>query len=99
MTKITAKGKTATGADCVIVVEEKDGVIIGYINGKKDDTLLQFLDEVACTAEPVGGTYYLKGGTMLDYCIVLESNFFKQLYSIVVDGDIGTIPYEEGVIY
>lgn len=90
MSKIISKSKEST-----ITVEETGGNITVFFNGSEDDGLLAILNDTAENAPPMGGTFYPEPGTMLFYY-----NALKHMPGAVsVEGDIGEIPHEDGVIY
>lgn len=90
MSRIISKSKGST-----ITVEEKDGVITVLFDGVVDDVMKDLLDVAAETAPPMGGTFYPEQGTMLFYYNALTN----MPGTVSVEGDIGEIPHEEGVIY
>ena len=95
MSKITAKGDGLT-----ITIEEKGGSVTVLFNGSEDEMLLDDLNNIAVNSPPMGGTFYPEPGTMLSYYNALRSDFFADLLSeISVEGDIGEMPCEDGLIY
>lgn len=95
MSKITAKGE-----DLNITVEEKDGNITVFFNGLEDEFLLSSLNEMVDNQPPMGGTYYPEPGTMMAYYNVLKhGDFFSWIDTVNVEGDIGELPFEPGIIY
>ena len=90
----------ATGDDLIITIEELDGKITVLFNGEEDDGLRQNLDEIVAASPPMGGTFYPEPGTMLGYYYILKNRyFFHWLTKLEVEGDIGEMPCEDGVIY
>lgn len=98
MSKIIAKGKWGNSVMTVICSEE-DGRIAFTFNGQKDDFLKEILESRMDVAPAMGGTYYPEQGTMLAYYNILKNVFFSKQPEIKTEGDIGQIPYEDGVVY
>ena len=98
MSKIIAKGKWGKEVMTVICSEE-DGKIQITFNDQKDEILKEMLEKGLDVAPAMGGTYYPEEGTMLAYYNILNTVFFNKLIEMQVVGDIGHIPYEDGVIY
>lgn len=94
MSKIVAKGD-----GMVVTIEENEGRIHILFDGEENDFMLDKLNDDVKYAPPMGGTFYPEAGTMLAYFNALENGFFNELDEVFVTGDIGEIPYEEGVIY
>ena len=95
MSKITAKGDGIT-----ITVEENGGSVTVLFNGAEDEMLLDDLNNIAVNSSPMGGTFYPEPGAMLSYYNALRSDFFTNLLNeISVEGDIGEMPCEDGLIY
>lgn len=90
----------ATGDDLILTIEEVDGKITVLFNGEEDDGLRQNLDEIVAASPPMGGTFYPEPGTMLAYYHVLKNGYFAEwVEKLTVEGDIGEMPCEDGVIY
>lgn len=98
MAKIIAKGKWGNEVMTVICSEE-DGRITFTFNGQKDNLLKEILESRLDIAPAMGGTYYPEEGTMLAYYNILNTVFFSELLELQLVGDIGQIPYEDGVVY
>lgn len=94
MSKIIAESKELT-----IAVEEKDGEITVLFNGVVDDGMQYVLELEAENAPPMGGTFYPESGTMLFYYNALTSSPTYKPFTVSVEGDIGEIPHEDGLIY
>lgn len=98
MANIKAVGRIAEeilAVECV----ERGGVITVTFNGRQDKFLKQFLDSRLDIAPAMGGTYYPETLDMLAYYNILNTVFFDELQSLETEGNIGSIPYEDGVIY
>lgn len=98
MSKIIAKGKWGNEV-MTIVCSEEDGKIQITFNGQKDELLKEMLERSLDMAPAIGGTFYPEEGTMLAYYNILNTVFFSKVIEIQVVGDIGQMPYEDGVIY
>lgn len=95
MNKIIAKGENMN-----ITIEEHNGKITVFFNGAEDADLLSSLNEMVENQPPMGGTYYPEPGTMMAYYNVLKyGDFFSWIDTVNVEGDIGELPWEPGVIY
>ena len=98
MAKIITKGKWGNDVMTVICSEE-DGQITVTFNGQKDTFLKEILDSRMDVAPAMGGTYYPEEGTMLAYYNILNTVFFSKVIEMQVVGDIGQIPYEDGIVF
>lgn len=58
-----------------------------------------WLDYLLANPEPIGGTYWPEKYEPLNVYFTLKDRYFDKLISIEVEGDLGTIPFEKGVIY
>lgn len=94
MAQIVAKGKVRNKRMIVICEDMKF-----TFDGKENKDLERLILSESESVPPIGGTYYPEKNTMLAVKSVLENIFFDELLAIDVTGDIGTIPYEENVIY
>lgn len=82
-----------------VTVEEKDGDITVLFNGEVNEDMQFMLELEAENAPPMGGTFYPEPGTMLFYYNALKNGGLFSKFSVTVEGDIGEIPHEAGVIY
>lgn len=95
MSKIVAESD-----DMILTVLEDNGEVKVYVNGVESEEWQDMMDEIAATSPPIAGTFYPEPGTMLAYYYVLTNSYFSEwVESLTVEGDIGEIPYEDGVIY
>lgn len=94
MAQIVAKGKIRNKEMIVICKDMKF-----TFDGKENKALAQLILTESESVPPIGGTYYPEKNTMLAVKAVLENIFFDEIFNIEVIGDIGSIPYEEDVIY
>lgn len=98
MAKIITKGKWGNDVMTVICSEE-DGQITVTFNGQNDTFLKEILDSRMDVAPAMGGTYYPEEGTMLAYYNILNTVFFSKVIEMQVVGDMGQIPYEDGIVF
>lgn len=78
-----------------LTVEVKDNKVL--FNGEENEPLLSLLKSYNL---PMGGTYWADEGSELYYYNILNnSDFFDELKEIETSDNIGTIPYEENVIF
>lgn len=99
MPKITAKGKYL-GVERQVECFPEDGSIVIELDGEFDEAAQTDFNSLLKTAPAMGGTYYPPEDSMLAAFSVLQSTFFDDSsVELEVEGDIGSIPYEEGVIY
>lgn len=98
MAKIITKGKWGSEVMTVICSED-DGQITVTFNGQKDNFLKEILESRMDVAPAMGGTYYPEEGTMLAYYNILNTVFFSKVIEMQVVGDIGQIPYEDGIVF
>jgi hypothetical protein len=97
-TKIKAVGERH-GSELEIEAFQEDGSIIIEVNGDHDEYHQDIFNALMDEAPALGGTYYPPAGSMLCALSVLRYTFFDETPDIEVEGDIGTIPHEDGVIY
>lgn len=83
---------TATG----IFLGEKQTII--FEDGEFE-TKNFWLDSLLENRKPIGGTYWPEKYEPLNVYFTLKERYFDKLISIEVEGDLGTIPFEEGTIY
>ena len=82
-----------------VTIEEKDGAITILFNGAVNDDMHFMLELEGENAPPMGGTFYPESGTMLFYYNALKNGWLFNKFTVSVEGDIGEIPHEDGVIY
>lgn len=98
MSKIITKGKWGND-DMTVICSEEDGQITITFNGQEDKFLKEILESRLDVAPAMGGTYYPEEGTMLAYYNILYTVFFSKVIDMQVVGDIGQIPYEDGIVF
>lgn len=97
--RIIAKGKW-NGYTCEVVCTLEDGELILDVDGEEDHVAERRLADLIQDQPPIGGTYYPEPNSLLAAFNVLKNTFFDDKdVEIEIEGDIGTIPHEEGVIY
>ena len=83
-------------------------VAIGTFLGEKQTIVFEdgefetenlWLDSLLENPQPIGGTYYPEKYDPLNVYFTLKDRYFDKLTSIEVEGELGTIPFEEGTIY
>ena len=79
-----------------IVLGEKKTVIFEDGLFREKDFWLELLLK---DPEPLGGTYWPSKYEPLNVYYTLKDRYFDELIEIVVEGELGRIPYEGGVIY
>lgn len=94
MASITAKGATSFGYQEIKITGEKKVESMACLDGA-------FMRFVAVGIKEARGQmangYAPPAGTMLQALAVLATLY--DYHNITVDGDIGTIPYQPGVVY
>lgn len=75
---------------------EKQTIVFKDGEFEKGDVWLESLLE---NPRPIGGTYYPEKYEPLNVYYTLKDRYFDELHTIEVEGDLGTIPFEEGTIY
>lgn len=98
MAKIIATGIHICNRITVEVTKE-DGTLVITAYGFKSPELQKDFDECVANQPPMGGSFYPKHDSMLAAFNVLSNKFFDTLEEITVEGDLGEIPHEDGVIY
>lgn len=96
--KITAEGKRF-GRAGLVEVEEKDGDISIEFDGRQDGPEERYFRGLLKRRYPVAGTYIPEAGSMLNVANVLRFYYFDDPTPLDIEGDLPTMPYEEGVIY
>ena len=98
MAKIKANGKVG-GYECEVECSDSvEGLVIDF-NGEEDEHLEQLFRYELNKCHAVGGTYHPPQESMINALNVLQYYFFDDKVQAVVEGDIGEIPGEKGVIY
>lgn len=94
-----AKGK-CNGITREVFCTLEDGELIIDVDGFDDHEAERRLADLIKDQPPMGGTYYPEPNTLFAAFNVLKNTFFDDdNVEIEIEGDIGTIPHEEGVIY
>lgn len=93
----------ATGVYCGhrITVEAtlEDGTIVIQADEQEVPEIQKRFDELVKVQPAMGGTFFPGDDSLLSAYNVLQNTFFDTLEDISVEGDIGEIPMEEGVVY
>ena len=99
MGKVIASGIYFGNRITVEVVLE-DGTLLILMDGEFEVPDIQKrLDELIKVQPAMGGTYFPDENSLLAAYNVLKHTFFDTLEEIIVEGDIGEIPYEKNMIY
>lgn len=98
MAEIRAQGTRAGIQECVLVTDITGTPVI-WVNGESEARSQGRFEALMKTCRPMGGTYFPPVGTMLAALSVVEQSWFDDTVNAEVNGDIGTIPYQDGVIY
>lgn len=89
-----------TNDDFILTITDDDGEVKVYENDELSNEWKVMLDDMVENSPPFAGTFYPEPGTMLGYYLLIAETPFGDLFnSIMVDGDIGEIPFDENVIY
>ena len=104
MSKIIAVGNIFGRKEKIEITVEKERLMIVCKTYELTEELKKELDSrlERCikTSSPVGGTYYPPENTLLAAYLGLQNNFFEsEDIEIKVDGELESIPYEDGIIY
>lgn len=90
-----AKGKILD-VNVTIVISEKDEKITVDADAFTKERLKCYMNNIP----KIGGTFIPdKNSILAYYSIFLYSDFFSKSPNIEIEGDLPTLPYEEGVIY
>ena len=98
MGKVIASGIYCGNRITVEAVVE-DGTLLILMDEKEVPELQKRFDELVKVQPAMGGTYFPDENSLLAAYNVLQHTFFDALEKISVEGDIGEIPYEEGMVY
>ena len=98
MGKIIASGIYCGNRITVEAVVE-DGTLLILMDEKEVPDLQNRFDELVKVQPAMGGTYFPDEDSLLAAYNVLQNTFFDKLENIIVKGNIGEIPNEDGVIY
>ena len=100
MGKIIASGIYCGDRITVEVVVE-DGTLLILMDEEEEEVpdLQKRFDELIKVQPAMGGTYFPNENSLLTAYNVLQHTFFDTLEEITVEGDLGEIPHEDGVIY
>jgi len=97
--RITARGTRWGNNYEVSVTQDENDIITVLFNGHEQDILRKGLEKESEFTPPMANNYHPEPGTMLAFYYAFETSYFDELESLHVEGDIGTIPYEDGVLY
>lgn len=98
MAKIRAVGEhvgTVVETTCVDV----DGELHFFFNKGKDPALEEVFRMILKERHPIAGTFTPDEESMLNVLNVVQYHFYDDVPSVEVEGDIGEMPYEDGMIY
>ena len=98
MGKVIASGIYCGNRITVEAIVE-DGTLLILMDEKEVPELQKRFDELVKVQPAMGGTFFPDENSLLAAYNVLQYTFFDTLEKISVEGDIGEIPHEEGVIY
>jgi len=98
MGKVIASG-TYCGHRITVEVVVEDGTLLILMDEKEVPELQKRLDELIKVQPAMGGTYFPDENSLLAAYNVLQYTFFDTLDEIKVEGDIGEIPNEKGMVY
>lgn len=91
---------TAITDDSTLTITDDNGKIVVCENDNVDEGWKTMLDDMVENMPPVCGTFCPEPDTMLGYYLLFTETPFGDLFKVVrVDGDVGEMPFEEGVIY
>lgn len=97
MGKITATGKRH-GATVKVEVEETGGKITVKLDGY--DMTETFVQRNMDRIPAIGGSFWPEPMSMLAFWSVLYNAYFDDYRAVIlVEGDIGEIPFEDDVVY
>ena len=98
MTRIIATGKYLN-SEITVEVENDGGTLLLTMYGDEIPHLQEHFEECISKQPAMGGTYYPEPDSMLCAFNVLQNTFFDSTPEITIEGDIGEIPHEDGIIY
>lgn len=98
MDSVIATGKYYGETITVIVSKENEDMSITF-NGVQNLFLQRYIEYRIEELPFIGGTYRIRKTELLGWYFVLKEKFFEKLIHIVVEGELETIPFEDGVIY
>ena len=98
MTRIIATGKYLN-SEITVEVENDGSTLVLTMYGDEVSHLQEHFEECISEQPAMGGTYYPEPDSMLCAFNVLQNTFFDSTPEIIIEGDIGEIPHEDGVIY
>lgn len=98
MGKVIASG-IYCGSKITVEAVVEDGTLVILMDEKEVPDLQKRFDELVKVQPAMGGTYFPDEDSLLAAYNVLQHTFFDTLEEISVEGDIGEIPNEEGMVY
>ncbi len=98
MGKVIASGIYCGNRITVEAVVE-DGTLLILMDEKEVPDIQKRFDELIKVQPAMGGTYFPDENSLLAAYNVLQHTFFDTLEEISVEGDIGEIPNEKGMVY
>lgn len=98
MGKVIASGIYCGNRITVEAIVE-DGTLLILMDEEEVPDIQKRFEELIKVQPAMGGTYFPDENSLLTAYNVLKHTFFDKLDEISVEGDIGEIPFEKGVIY
>lgn len=98
MFQIIASG-TRQGTHITVVCGEHENEVYFFFNNHIDVNLEKIIKAELKKKHLVAGSYVPREHEPINLKNVLEFYFFDNLTSIEVIGDIGELPFEEGIVY
>lgn len=98
MGKVIASG-IYCGHRITVEAVVEDGTLLILIDEEEVPDIQKRFDELVKVQPAMGGTYFPDENSLLAAYNVLQHTFFDTLENISVEGDIGEIPSEKGVVY
>lgn len=99
MATIKAVGRF-TGDMMEVTCVDVDNELYFFFNRGKDPVMESIIRKILKERHLIAGTFVPDEESMLNALNVIQYHFFDDApFSVEVEGDIGEIPYEDGMIY
>lgn len=89
-----------TGDTVEVICIDVDDELHFFFNRGRDPALESIIRKILKERHSIAGTFFPEEESMLNVLNVIQYHFFDDApFSVEVEGDIGELPHEDGMIY